>query len=78
MRLCNTHCVKNVSIRSFTGPHFPAFGLNKERMRAQMRENTDIKTLNIDTLYAATIKDLFVRFFEFDLPYIQFFFACQI
>ena len=78
MRLCNTHCVKNVSIRSFTGPHFPAFGLNKERMRAQMRENTDIKTLNIDTLYAATIKYLFVRFFEFDLPYIQFFFACQI
>ena len=78
MRLCNTHCVKNVSIRSFTGPHFPAFGLNKERMRALMRENTDIKTLNIDTLYAATSKDLFVRFFEFDLPYIQFFFACQI
>ena len=24
-------CVKNVSIWSFSGPHFPAFGLNTER-----------------------------------------------
>ena len=25
------HCVKNVRIRSFSGPYFPAFGLNTER-----------------------------------------------
>ena len=25
------HCVKSVRIRSFSGPHFPAFGLNTER-----------------------------------------------
>ena len=25
------HCVKNVRIRSFPGPYFPAFGLNTER-----------------------------------------------
>ena len=25
------HCVKSVRIRSFSGPYFPAFGLNTER-----------------------------------------------
>ena len=25
------HCVKNVRIRSYSSPHFPAFGLNTER-----------------------------------------------
>ena len=34
------HCVKSVRIRSFSGPHFPAFGLNTE---VRMRENTDQK-----------------------------------
>ena len=27
----NKHCVKNVHFRSFSGPYFPAFGLNTER-----------------------------------------------
>ena len=27
---CNVHCVKSVQIRSFSGPYFPAFGLNTE------------------------------------------------
>ena len=27
----NIHCVKSVRIRSFSGPYFPAFGLNTER-----------------------------------------------
>ena len=27
----NTYCVKSVRIRSYSGPHFPGFGLNKER-----------------------------------------------
>ena len=31
------HDVKSVHIRSYFGPHFPAFGLNTVRMR----ENTD-------------------------------------
>ena len=26
----NSHCVKNVRIRSFPGPYFPTFGLNTE------------------------------------------------
>ena len=25
------HCVKRVRIRSYSGPYFPAFGLNTER-----------------------------------------------
>ena len=25
------HCVKSVRIRSYSGPHFPIFGLNSER-----------------------------------------------
>ena len=41
------HCVKSVRIRSFSGPYFPAFGLNMDRYRVslqnsvRMRENTD-------------------------------------
>ena len=48
------HCVKTVRIPSYSGPHFPAFGLNTERysvspriqsecgrMRARITRNTD-------------------------------------
>ena len=39
------HHVKSVLIRSYSGPYFPAFELNKERywvsLRIQMQENTD-------------------------------------
>ena len=28
--LYHIHCVKSVPSRSFSGPHFPAFGLNME------------------------------------------------
>ena len=31
------HCVKNVRIRSYSGPHFPAFGLNTDRYRVSFR-----------------------------------------
>ena len=51
------HCVKGVRIRSFSGPYFPAFKLNPERLESnwkqrdtplspyadRMRENTDQK-----------------------------------
>ena len=33
----NTHYVKSVRIRSYTGPHFPAFGLNTERYSVSLR-----------------------------------------
>ena len=29
--IINSHCVKSVCIRCYSGPYFPAFGLNKER-----------------------------------------------
>ena len=41
------YCVKNVRIRSYSGPYFPAFGLNTERYgdispySVQMWGNTD-------------------------------------
>ena len=48
------HCVKSVRIRSYSGPHFPTFGLNTERysvslfiqsncgkMRSRITSNTD-------------------------------------
>ena len=41
------HCVKTVRIRSYSGPHFSAFGLNTERY-SRMTPNTD-------TFYAVII-----------------------
>ena len=38
------HCVKSVSIRSFSGPHFSEFGLNK-KIYIKMRESVRIWTL---------------------------------
>ena len=35
------HCVRGVRIRSYSGPYFPAFGLNTERYGVRMREITD-------------------------------------
>ena len=31
------HCAKSVRIRSYSGPHFPAFGLNTERYSVSLR-----------------------------------------
>ena len=31
-----SHRVKRVRIRSYSGPHFPAFGLNTERYRVSL------------------------------------------
>ena len=35
--LINVHCVKSVRIWSYSGPHFPAFGLNMERFGVSLR-----------------------------------------
>ena len=35
-RVCN-RCMKSVRIRSFFGPHFPAFGLNMDRYYVSLR-----------------------------------------
>ena len=56
MKVQKRHCVKNVRIRSFSGPYFPAFGVNTSvsLYSFRMRENTDCirKTPNTDTFHA--------------------------
>ena len=45
VKFCSSyrHCVKNVRIRSFSGPYFPAFELNISTYSVRMRENKDQK-----------------------------------
>ena len=60
------HCVKSVRIRSYSGPYFPAFGLNTERYGESLRIQSECGkirtriTPNTDTLYAV-----------FESPYFQ-------
>ena len=50
-------CVKSVRIRSYSGPHFPAFGLNTERYKVSLRIQSECGkirtriTPNTDTVY---------------------------
>ena len=52
------HCVKSVHIPSFSGPYFPAFGLNTERYSVSLRIQSECgkirtkKTPNTDTFNA--------------------------
>ena len=39
------HCVKNVRIRSYSGPHFPVFGLNTERYRVSLRIQSECRKI---------------------------------
>ena len=55
------HCEKSVRIRSYSGPYFPAFGLNTERYSysVRMRENTDQNTSEYGHfLPSASIKEI--------------------
>ena len=53
-----SHLVKNARIRSYYGPHFPAFGLNMERYSVSLRIQSECGkiqtriTPNADTFYA--------------------------
>ena len=55
------HCVKSVRIRSFSGPYFPAFGLNTEKYSVYLPIQSECgkiqtkKTPNTDTFYAILI-----------------------
>ena len=57
-------CVKSVRIRSYSGPYFPAFGLNKKRYSVSLRIQSKCGkirtrlTLNTDTLYAMMINQI--------------------
>ena len=54
----NDHCVKSVRIRSYSGPHFPAFVLNTERNGVSLRIQSECGkmgtriTPNTDTFHA--------------------------
>ena len=54
------HCMKNVRVWSFSGPYFPAFGLNTERYGIFLPIQTECskiwtrKTPNTDAFQAAT------------------------
>ena len=60
--MCGNYCLKSVHIRSYSGPHFPAFGLNTERYGVSLRiqfECGEIQTRitpNTDTFYAVNWK----------------------
>ena len=53
------HCVKSVRIQGFSGPYFPAFGLNMERYSVSLRIQSECgkmrtrKTPNTDTFHVA-------------------------
>ena len=55
------HCVKSVRIRSYSGPYFPAFGLNTKRYSVSLRTQCEcVKiptriTPNMDTFYAVDV-----------------------
>ena len=55
------HRVKSVRIRSFSGPYFPAFGLNTERYGLSFRIQPECgkiqtrKTPNMNTFHAVKI-----------------------
>ena len=49
------HCVKSVRILSFSGPYFPAFGLNILRIQSECGKIWTRKTPNTDTFHPVTI-----------------------
>ena len=62
------YCVKSVRIRSYSDPHFPAFGLNAERYSASLRIQSECRkmrarlTPNTDTFYAVLSTKIVVAF----------------
>ena len=65
------HYVKGVRIRSFSGPYFPAFGLNTERYSVSFRIQSEYRkirtriTPNTDTFYAVLISIIWYLFHSF-------------
>ena len=58
----NQHCAKSVRIRCYSGPHFPAFGLNTERCGVSLRIQSECRemrtriTPNTDTFLLSAKK----------------------
>ena len=64
------YCVKRVRIRSFSGPYFPAFGLNKERYTPYLSVFSPnagkygSEKLRIWTLFGPLLKNCRVHFLK--------------
>ena len=58
LRLQYNQCVKSVRIRGYSGPHFPAFGLNTEKYGVSLRIQSECGkmwsriTTNMETFQA--------------------------
>ena len=65
---CTIHCVKSIRIRSYSGPHFPTFGLNTERYSVSLRIQSECGkmrtriTPHTDTFHAVVLLDSFTLF----------------
>ena len=70
LNLHKEHCVKSVRIRSYSGPHFPAFGLNTERYSVSLRMQSKCGkmrtriTPNADTFYTVEYTDPTTEMYE--------------
>ena len=62
--LLHCHCVRSVRIQSYSGPHFPAFGLNAERcgvslcIQSEFRKTRTRITQNTDTFHVVWVSSL--------------------
>ena len=67
---CGTHCVKRVRIQSFSGPFFPAFGLNTEKYRVYLCIQSECgkmwtrKTVSTDTFHVVSYSTSNVKMFK--------------
>ena len=72
------HCVKSVRIRSYSGPYFPAFGLNTERYKVSLRIQSECGkirtriTRDTDTFHILYILALLQRLKTSSKPFYNF------
>ena len=73
-----THCVKSDRFRSFSGPYFPAFGLNTERYSVSLFIQYECgkmrtrKTPNTETFYEVTVCANMYSFYPYYSYILQF------
>ena len=64
LRSNQDHCVKTVQIRSFSGPYFPAFGLNTEIHSVNLRTQSECGKIRTrkNSVFGHFSRSGFVRF----------------
>ena len=66
----SSRCIKSIRIRSFSGPYFPAFGLNTERYSVFLRIYSKcgkVRTRKTPCVMNKSFQDAWVGFLETDL-----------